>query len=232
MGWTVDALWAAPRVSLGFPHIWSDRRRSRFRGSAFHRRCCLPAYQMWDLNLRRNALSGLQNGRRGPSRRFSVERDRDCRKPGEIADLTLSSGRGPGRVSPQVSITSWRCAKIRLSSRDVESGQLLGSEARTGRNNPHWNQHPGTVAHQPSGRTPTAEGLHREDGDQVSHGSEDQHVGQKRETRELTSHLKTRELLGAAPESRKPHRVVIRCGSEEKMNAPAVMSCRMRLGGR
>ena len=45
MGWTVDALWAAPRVSLGFPHIWSDRRRSRFRGSAFHRRCCLPAYR-------------------------------------------------------------------------------------------------------------------------------------------------------------------------------------------
>ena len=33
MGWTVDALWAAARVSLGFPHIWSDRRRSRFRGS-------------------------------------------------------------------------------------------------------------------------------------------------------------------------------------------------------
>ena len=24
MGWTVDALWAAPRVSLGFPHIWSE----------------------------------------------------------------------------------------------------------------------------------------------------------------------------------------------------------------
>ena len=46
MGWTVDALWAAPRVSLGFPHIWSDRRRSRFRGSSFHRRCCLPAYRI------------------------------------------------------------------------------------------------------------------------------------------------------------------------------------------
>ena len=36
---------------------------------------------------------------------------RDCRKPREIADLTLSSGRGPGRVSPQVLITSWKCAK-------------------------------------------------------------------------------------------------------------------------
>ena len=23
-GGTVDALWAAPRVSLGFPHIWSE----------------------------------------------------------------------------------------------------------------------------------------------------------------------------------------------------------------
>ena len=137
------------------------------------------------LNLRRNALSGLQNGRRGPSRSFSGEGgDRDCRKPGEIADLTLSSGRGPGRVSPQVSITSWKCAKIRLSSRDVESGQLLGSEAQPGRNNPYWNQHPGTVAHQPSGRTPTVEGLHREDGDQVSYGSEDQHVGHKRENRD------------------------------------------------
>ena len=46
MGGTVDALWAAPRVSWGFPHIWSDRRRSRFRWSAFHRRCCLPAYRI------------------------------------------------------------------------------------------------------------------------------------------------------------------------------------------
>ena len=232
MGWTVDALWAAPRVSLGFPHIWSDRRRSRFRGSAFHRRC-LPAYRIVGPQTSAGMPSAASRmGVEALPGAFPWKGDRDCRKPGEIADLTLSSGRGPGRVSPQVSITSWRCAKIRLSSRDVESGQLLGSEARTGRNNPHWNQHPGTVAHQPSGRTPTAEGLHREDGDQVSHGSEDQHVGQKRETRELTSHLKTRELLGAAPESRKPHRVVIRCGSEEKMNAPAVMSCRMRLGGR
>ena len=53
------------------------------------------------------ALPGAFTGKRG---------DRDCRKPGEIADLTLSSGRGPGRASPQVSIASWKCAKIRLSS--------------------------------------------------------------------------------------------------------------------
>ena len=53
------------------------------------------------------ALPGAFPGKRG---------DRDCRKPGEIADLTLSSGRGPGRASPQVSIASWKCAKIRLSS--------------------------------------------------------------------------------------------------------------------
>ena len=33
---------------------------------------------------------------------FPGKGDRDCRKPGEIADLTLSSGRGPGRVSPQM----------------------------------------------------------------------------------------------------------------------------------
>ena len=97
--------------------ISGPRRRSRFRGSAFHRRCCLPAYQMWVLNLRRNALSGLQNGRRGPSRRFPVERgDRDCRKPGEIADLTLSSGRGPGRVSPKCQLQAGNAPKIRLSS--------------------------------------------------------------------------------------------------------------------
>ena len=77
-------------------------------------------------NLRRNALSGLQTGRRGPSRRFYGERGggRDCRKPGEIADLTLSSGRGPGRVSPQVSISSWKCAKIRLSSSENAQNQV------------------------------------------------------------------------------------------------------------
>ena len=92
MGWTVDALWAAARFSWGSPHIWPDRRRSRFRGSSFHRRCCLPAYRRVGLNLRRNALSGLQNGRRGPSRSFPGKGDRDCRKPREIADLTLSSG--------------------------------------------------------------------------------------------------------------------------------------------
>ena len=45
MGWMVEALWAAARVSWGSPHIWSDRRRSRFRGSSFPRRC-LPAYRM------------------------------------------------------------------------------------------------------------------------------------------------------------------------------------------
>ena len=136
MGWTVDALGAAPRVSLGFPHIWSDRRRSRFRGSAFHRRCCLPAYQMWVLNLRRNALSGPQNGRRGPSRRFSVERDRDCRKPGEIADLTLSSGRGPGRVSSQVSITSWKCAKNQVVVRRCRIGTASGERSPNGEKQP------------------------------------------------------------------------------------------------
>ena len=47
MGWTVEVLWAAARVSWGFPHIWPDRRRSRFRRSSFHRRC-LPAYRIVD----------------------------------------------------------------------------------------------------------------------------------------------------------------------------------------
>ena len=112
MGWTVDALWAAARVSWGSPHIWPDRRRSRFRWSSFHRRC-LPAYR----------IVGPQTSAGMPSAasRMGVEAlpgafpgkggGRDWRKPGEIADLTLSSGRGPGRVSPQVSITSWKCAK-------------------------------------------------------------------------------------------------------------------------
>ena len=136
MGWTVEVLWAAARVSWGFPHIWSDRRRSRFRGSSFHRRCCLPAYRMWVLNLRRNALSGLQNGRRGPSRRFSGERDRDCRKPGEIADLTLSSGRGPGRVSSQVSITSWKCAKNQVVVRRCRIGTASGERSPNGEKQP------------------------------------------------------------------------------------------------
>ena len=44
--------------------------------------------------------------------------------PGKIADLTLSSGRGPGRVSPQVSIASWKCAKIRLSSSENAQNQV------------------------------------------------------------------------------------------------------------
>ena len=104
-------------------HGWGGRwmrcgRRPGFRGDPpylvrqaqvpFPGECIPPALSprlpdCGSSNLRRNALSGLQNGRRGPSRRFSVERgDRDCRKPGEIADLTLSSGRGPGRVSSQM----------------------------------------------------------------------------------------------------------------------------------
>ena len=110
MGWTVDALWAAPRVSLGFPHIWSDRRRSRFRGSAFHRRC-LPAYQMWVLKPPPECPQ-TSAGMPSAASRMGVGAlpgafpwkggGRDCRKPGEIADLTLSSGRGPGRAAGAV----------------------------------------------------------------------------------------------------------------------------------
>ena len=125
-------LWAAARVSWGSPHIWPDRRRSRFRGSSFHRRCCLPAYRMWVLNLRRNALIGLQNGRRGPSRRYSGERGGlGLPKPREIADLTLSSGRGPGRVSPQVLITSWKCAKNQVVVRRCRIGTASGERSPT-----------------------------------------------------------------------------------------------------
>ena len=70
MGWTVEALWAAARVSLGFPHIWSEAQVP-FPGECIATGAVSPPTGCWVLNLRRNALSGLQNGRRGPSRRFS-----------------------------------------------------------------------------------------------------------------------------------------------------------------
>ena len=102
-------LGAVARVSWGVPHIWSEAQVPfplEFIPPALHRRC-LPAYRIVcggvSSNLRRNALSGLQNGRRGPFRRLSGERvTGTAEKPGEIADLTLSSGRGPGRVSSQM----------------------------------------------------------------------------------------------------------------------------------
>ena len=108
--------WIYPvTLKWGSPHIWPDRRRSRFRRSSFHRRC-LPAYRIVDCGVL-NTSAGMPSA----ASRMGVEalpgafpgkgRDRDCRKPGEIVDLTLSSGRGPGRASPQVSITSWKCAK-------------------------------------------------------------------------------------------------------------------------
>ena len=55
--------------------------------------------------------------------------DRDCRKPREIADLTLSSGRGPGRVSPQVLITSWKCANNQVVVRRCGLGTASGERS-------------------------------------------------------------------------------------------------------
>ena len=62
--------------------------------------------------------------------------DRDWRKPGEIADLTLSSGRGPGRVSPQVSITSWKCAKNQVVVRRCRIGTASGERSPNGEKQP------------------------------------------------------------------------------------------------
>ena len=62
-----------PRVSWGFPHIWPDRRRFPFPEEFIPPALSPRLPEEWASNLRRNALSGLQNGRRGPSRSFSVE---------------------------------------------------------------------------------------------------------------------------------------------------------------
>ena len=114
MGGTVDALWAAARFSLGFPHIWSEAQ------VPFPGECIPPALLSPRLP---DVGASTSAGMPSAASRMGVEAlpgafpgkgeggDRDCRKPGEIADLTLSSGRGPGRVSPQVSITSRKCAK-------------------------------------------------------------------------------------------------------------------------
>ena len=127
MGWTVDALWAAPRVSLGFPHIWSEAQ------VPFPGECIPPALLSPRLP---DCGSSTSAGMPSAASRMGVEAlpgafpwkgDRDCRKPGEIADLTLSSGRGPGRVSPQVSITSWKCAK-----NQVQPGQLSAKAGLAG----------------------------------------------------------------------------------------------------
>ena len=64
-------LGAVARVSWGFPHIWSEAQVPfplEFIPPALPR---LPDCGGGSSNLRRNALSGLQNGRRGPSRRLS-----------------------------------------------------------------------------------------------------------------------------------------------------------------
>ena len=88
---------------VGIPPDLVRQAQVPFPGSAFHRRCCLPAYQMWVLKpppecpppASRMGVEALPGA-------FPGKGDRDCRKPGEIADLTLSSGRGPGRVSSQM----------------------------------------------------------------------------------------------------------------------------------
>ena len=71
-------LGAVARVSWGFPHIWPEAQVPfplEFIPPALSPR--LPDCGSSNLRrnvLRRNALSGLQNGRRGPSRRFYGER--------------------------------------------------------------------------------------------------------------------------------------------------------------
>ena len=70
-------LGAVARVSWGFPHIWPEAQVP-FPLEFIPPALSPPPTGLWgggggggSSNLRRNALSGLQNGRRGPSRRLS-----------------------------------------------------------------------------------------------------------------------------------------------------------------
>ena len=98
-------LGAVARVSWGVPPIWSEAQVPfplEFIPPALSPR--LP--DCGSSNLRRNALSGLQNGRRGPSRRlsgafpapFRGKSDRDCRKTrgNRRSDALLRSRTGEG----------------------------------------------------------------------------------------------------------------------------------------
>ena len=76
------AAFCAVLLSFHPPALWAKFQtpcpKACPRRSPSSRWAMLPTIsmvaQMWVLNLRRNALRGLQNGRRGPSRRFSGER--------------------------------------------------------------------------------------------------------------------------------------------------------------
>ena len=109
----------------GGPPISGPRRRSRFGGSSFHRRC-LPAYRMWVLNLRRNALSGLQNGRRGPSGRFSGEKGAGLPETRENrrSDALLRSRTGEDVPPTKCQLQAGNAPKIRLSSSENAQNQV------------------------------------------------------------------------------------------------------------
>ena len=102
MGWTVDALWAAARVSWGSPHIWPEAQVP-FPGEFIPPAMLSP--RLPDCGSSTSAGIPSAASRMGVGAlpgAFPWKGDRDCRKPGEIANLTLSSGRGPGKVSPQM----------------------------------------------------------------------------------------------------------------------------------
>ena len=97
-------LGAVARVSWGFPHIWPEAQVPfplEFIPPALHRRC-LPRLPDCggggSSNLRRNALSGLQNGRRGPSRRLSGERVTGCNARGNPGAVLGTIWRDMGGV--------------------------------------------------------------------------------------------------------------------------------------
>ena len=57
-------------VFVGIPPYLVRQAQVPFPGEFIPPALLSPRLPEWVLNLRRNALSGLQNGRRGPSRRF------------------------------------------------------------------------------------------------------------------------------------------------------------------
>ena len=113
----LDIMDGAARVSWGSPHIWPDRRRSRFRRSSFHRRCCLPAYRIVDCGVL-NTSAGMPSAasRMGvaalPGAFTGEGGDRDWR----IEDR--------GGCPPKCQLQAGNAPKIRLASSENAQNQV------------------------------------------------------------------------------------------------------------
>ena len=71
MGWTVDALEGGGPGFVGIPPYLARQSQVPFPEEFIPPALSPRLPDVGPHNLRRNALSGLQNGRRGPSRSFS-----------------------------------------------------------------------------------------------------------------------------------------------------------------